>query len=512
MAIPCLALGTIDCETDAWPFLRVLLRGCAARRLHVQTFLSQAVYGGFYELKHWSGATPRHLDSWLMSRRLCRALFVRGTARADLALVLGQYESPYPNGGAADRCSLVSYGAGSKEKQGPSGNSRTTFGKAGMVPRTENAAAANSLVTGPCRDSDKEVCQGRGRSWVNPRGQRGNFGLGQGGRLETLCDWLGLLRLAVVRTALMDCAAGAANLPKKLDAVFLIDADPRVSPLRYSLDFQMLFGVPVIGVFYRQPLANEFDGDDDLWEDGRFRLWWNERFIQELALRSGEGPVPDEDWPIDDYCGRVTIAIARDNVFDCCFPEVLEAFERSGARILDFSPLLDERLPEETDIVYLGCGDPSGDALRLANNHCLKMAIRNHVRRGGRIYAEGAGAAYLGQWMEIAPSSFVRGVGLLPVSARRLPRFGNPLPISLALQRPTWLVDAGETVRGYRNAQWWFQPESIIPGSVTWPGFEYDILGDDRVFASLIHIDLAAQPELLQRFFALPRETVPCRI
>lgn len=510
MSIPRLALGTIDCDTDAWPFLRVLLRGCAARRVHVQAFLSQAVYGGFYELKHWSGATPRHLDSWLMSPRLCRALFLRGTARADLALVLGQYESVVPNSGSADRCSFVSCGADSKERQGPSGGDiRTVFRNTEVLPGDDQTASGGRIWVRACSSSQS---RGRCQPRANPSGPAGDSGLAQGGRLETLCDWLGLLRLAVVRTSLMDCAAGTATLSKQLDAVFLIDADPRISPLRYSLDFPILFGVPVIGVFYRQPLAGEFDGDDSLWKDARFRLWWNERFIQELVQRSGEGALPVEDWPIDDYCGRITIAIARDNVFGCCFPEVLEAFERSGARILDFSPLLDERLPEETDIVYLGCGDPSGDALRLANNHCLKMAIRDHVRRGGRIYAEGAGAAYLGQWMETSPGSFVRGVGLLPVSARRLPRFGSPLPISLALQRPTWLVDAGETVRGYRNSQWWFQPESITPGRVTTPGFEYDILGDDRVFASLIHIDLAAQPELLQRFFVLPRGTVTCRL
>ena len=74
-----------------------------------------------------------------------------------------------------------------------------------------------------------------------------------------------------------------------------------------------------------------------------------------------------------------------------------------GAVVVDFSPLRDERLPEGTDIVYLGCGHPEVYAAELSANHCMKLSLRNHIRSGGRIYAEGGGLAYLCQQMETAP-------------------------------------------------------------------------------------------------------------
>ena len=86
-----------------------------------------------------------------------------------------------------------------------------------------------------------------------------------------------------------------------------------------------------------------------------------------------------------------------------------------------FSPLRDECLPADTDIVYLGCGSPHEHAAALAENHCMLMALKEHVCSGKRIYAEGGGLAYLCQHVEMADGKRTPMVGALRAVAKRNP-------------------------------------------------------------------------------------------
>ncbi|MGQ9564142.1 MAG: hypothetical protein ACUVTH_11480 [Thermogutta sp.] len=323
------------------------------------------------------------------------------------------------------------------------------------------------------------------------------------GRLPRLCDWLSLSKLLLLSASQLDRGSlPGAITNEKWDGIFLIGADPAVPPLQYTLDFEVYYGIPLLGIMYLQPpqkaeLATEFS----IWTEEGVQLWLNRSSLQRILRESAQRPLVVDEWPTTDYRGRITVALARDSVFGCYFPETIEALERCGARIVDFSPLRDEQIPAETDVIYLGCGQLGIYASQLSENHCLKASIRNHVRKGGRVYAEGTGAAYLCQWMEIEPGQFIRGVGLLAAAARRLPRFGQPMPVTLTTTRRTWLVRSGTILRGYRNPEWWLQPESLSAPLIAEPGFEYDILGNERVFASVIHLDFSTQTELLDSFF-----------
>lgn len=473
ITIPRLAIGTIDRETSAWPFIRIFLRGLSARGTNAQTFLSHASFDGFQDLKRWSGSTPRHLDSWLMSPSACRTSFVRGITGADLAVVLGKYTT--------DSCSITQKGS-----PGLIGNSRTSCPAEGRHLLKTTNEAVNGRPRKPCLDA----AEYDGRRSLP-------------GQLGRLCDWLGLSKLVLLSAA----RTNTAELPdllshQKWEGVLLVDADPAVPPLQYILDFEVYLGVPVLGILYSKPPESaELAGEFAIWTEGTAQLWWNRLQFERILQQSARRPLSVDEWPILDCRGRITIAIARAPVFACYFQNSIETLERCGARIVDFSPLRDERLPDGTDIVYLGCGQVGIYAKELSENHCLKAAIRNHVRKGGRIYAEGAGAAYLCQLMEIQPGQFVRGVGLLPAAARRLPRFGEPMPVTLTVIRETWLTKSGTVLRGYRNPEWWLQPETVSAPLIAESGFEYDILGNGRVFASVVHLDLSAHPELLDSFF-----------
>ena len=79
-----------------------------------------------------------------------------------------------------------------------------------------------------------------------------------------------------------------------------------------------------------------------------------------------------------------------------------------GADLLEFSPLRDESLPANVDLVMIGCGHPDREAETLAGNHSLISALKHHVCKGRRLYAEGGGAAYLGRFLHL-PDRVVQG-------------------------------------------------------------------------------------------------------
>ena len=120
--------------------------------------------------------------------------------------------------------------------------------------------------------------------------------------------------------------------------------------------------------------------------------------------------------------------------------------------MVDFSPLRDENLPPQADIVYLGCGHPEQFAAALAENHCMIAALRSHLRAGRRIYGEGGGAAFLCQRMETPEGEFKWMAGVLPAVARlvRDPLPGKPVEARLGAaelarpqRRPTaWLSES----------------------------------------------------------------------
>jgi cobyrinic acid a,c-diamide synthase len=309
-------------------------------------------------------------------------------------------------------------------------------------------------------------------------------------------------------------AAGLATCrwpsrPRKADGLVLDRVRDETHLARLTTELEALWGIPVLGALEDLPeLRSQVCGLPEgarppkplRYALGRAfrRFGFPDRM---LALAVGrELPYSAAQPDVHPFPSHISVAVAYDDAFNCYFPDTLDGLESYGATIHDFSPLRDDRLPGDVDVVYLGCGHPERFAAALAQNHCMKLALRSHMHRGGRIYAEGGGLAYLCQEMETAHVGRQRMVGVFPAVARHRAPVAGPTPAEVMLNRPTWLGAPGTVVRGYYNSAWDLEPAGPLAGCVA-PPRPNDLVGVSRAVGSRLHVHFASQPELLPGFF-----------
>jgi len=85
------------------------------------------------------------------------------------------------------------------------------------------------------------------------------------------------------------------------------------------------------------------------------------------------------------------IAVARDKAFCFYYPDNLDILKKSGASLVEFSPLKDDGLPKGIDGLYLGGGYPEEYAEELSQKTGLFRQIREFSRRDMPIYGECGG-------------------------------------------------------------------------------------------------------------------------
>ncbi|GKT02962.1 cobyrinate a,c-diamide synthase [Furfurilactobacillus entadae] len=119
------------------------------------------------------------------------------------------------------------------------------------------------------------------------------------------------------------------------------------------------------------------------------------------------------------------IGIAQDEAFNFYYADNLALLRQSGATLVPFSPLHDNKLPE-VDVLMLGGGYPEEFAAELAKNTAMRTAIRAFSDAGRPIYAECGGLMYLGRQLVVNDEYFDM-VGVFPGTSTmtaRLKRFG----------------------------------------------------------------------------------------
>ncbi|PCJ62962.1 MAG: hypothetical protein COA79_02275 [Planctomycetota bacterium] len=93
--------------------------------------------------------------------------------------------------------------------------------------------------------------------------------------------------------------------------------------------------------------------------------------------------------------GSPTIAVARDVAFSFYYQENIDIMKKFGATIVEFSPLDDNKLPDDTSAIYIGGGSCGYYGDYLEGNGPLRIEIKRLAQCGLPIYAESAGLIYL---------------------------------------------------------------------------------------------------------------------
>ena len=158
-----------------------------------------------------------------------------------------------------------------------------------------------------------------------------------------------------------------------------------------------------------------------------------------LTLASGAGEFPESERQKPEIektekkgkkklAGQeVSIGVARDTAFCFYYQENLELLERMGARLVFFSPLRDQRLPEGISGLLFGGGYPENFGEELAANETMRESVLSAARQGMPFLAECGGFLYLHRFLEGNDGKSYPMAGLYPFDAfrtDRLRRFG----------------------------------------------------------------------------------------
>jgi cobyrinic acid a,c-diamide synthase len=92
---------------------------------------------------------------------------------------------------------------------------------------------------------------------------------------------------------------------------------------------------------------------------------------------------------------RASIAVALDESFNFYYTDNLIALKSSGAQLVFFSPIKDQKLPDRVHGLMIGGGFPEVLADRLEKNRPMMRSIRKAVDEGIPLYAECGGLMYL---------------------------------------------------------------------------------------------------------------------
>jgi cobyrinic acid a,c-diamide synthase len=468
-----LAVGTTQAGVDGRVIKWALLSALVRSGLKVQTFGARACFTPLCAASALTGLSCRHLDSWLMSHDMCRGMFVRGTRGADFALVDGEFNQ-----------------AGLSDEFAP------------VDDDLFSSTDLSGFISGPTPAPT-------------------------GSDLNTICRWLDLPRIAILDVSRLNRCQAPALAPRAEG--LLLDGIARPADLAYwQTTLESLWGVPVLGALGEVPTARAVMDALPPGKSPPLDLceFLARNFVSQvplarllrLANERDLPPPPEGDsgelmMPVS-YT-RLNVAVAYDEAFHGYFPDTLDQLESAGVSVNYFSPLCDESLPPETDIVYFGCGHPERHPEKLSQNHCMRMALRNHLKKHGRIYAEGGGLAYLCEVLRLADGRQVPMAGILPTAVRESRTPSAATPVEFTLSRPTWLGPRGRRLRGYLSSHWTLEPvgdpyshRPEMRGAIAMDqlrcvaedAHRLDLVSREQALGSRVHLNFALLPELFRSF------------
>lgn len=209
-------------------------------------------------------------------------------------------------------------------------------------------------------------------------------------------------------------------------------------------------------------------------------------------------PEPDfthDSLPISSK-NKVRIAVSMDEAFCFYYHDNLDLLTEAGAELVFFSPIRDQKLPENISGVWLSGGYPELYTDKLSQNHAMLAALKDWVESGGVTYAECGGFMYLCSGIE-TDGQFSPMVGIFPVRARMQKKLASLGYRQVSLIKDTIFGQKGTILHGH---EFHYSTTDEIPQTILqvydkWQGYAYK-----NVLASYVHLHFGQTPEAARAF------------
>ena len=152
--------------------------------------------------------------------------------------------------------------------------------------------------------------------------------------------------------------------------------------------------------------------------------------------------------------GNIRIAVALDEAFCFYYEDNIELLKEMGADIVYFSPLKDERIPDNIHGIIFGGGYPELYAKELSLNKTMIESVKSTVYNGLPCVAECGGFMYLHESMEDDKSQPYDMVGLIKGKAYKTPKLNRFGYIKLTALEDNFLCKKGEEIAGHEFHYW----------------------------------------------------------
>jgi cobyrinic acid a,c-diamide synthase len=194
--------------------------------------------------------------------------------------------------------------------------------------------------------------------------------------------------------------------------------------------------------------------------------------------------------------GRARVAVAGGPAFSFTYPDNLELLAQAGAELVPFDPREEAALPADVDALYVGGGFPEVFVEELASNRALLVDVRERVANGLVTWAECGGLLWLSRSLDGHALC-----GALDANGH----MSDELTLGYRKARAcvdTPLAPAGAELRGHE-----FHYSSLEPAgdALTMSGRNGETragFASPRLLASYLHLHLAADPGMAERFVA----------
>jgi cobyrinic acid a,c-diamide synthase len=206
--------------------------------------------------------------------------------------------------------------------------------------------------------------------------------------------------------------------------------------------------------------------------------------------------LPAGEAPTAQPSGRARVAVAGGPAFSFTYPDNLELLEQAGAELVPFDPRADAALPAEVDALYAGGGFPEVFVEELASNRPLLADVRDRMADGLVAWAECGGLLWLSRSLDghaLCGALDAEGhmSGRLTLGYRRAhPGIDTPL------------APAGTELRGHEFHYSSLEPAGDALAMSGRNGETHAGFASRHLFASYLHLHLASEPRIAERFVA----------